>query len=149
ACASIAETILRACPDVQILATSREPLHIVGETAWRVSPLTVPDSATLEPARVLESEAVRLFADRAQASAGLPVNAANAAVVARVCQQLDGIPLAIELAAARAGVLSVEQIATRLDNRFRLLIGGGRTAPARQQTLRAAIDWSYELLTTG
>ena len=148
ACASITEAILRTCPAVQILATSREPLHIAGETSWRVPPLSVPDAARHASRQLLEAEAVRLFADRAQASAGLVVNAANAESVAKICQQLDGIPLAIELAAARARVLSVEQIASRLDNRFRLLIGGGRTAPLRQQTLRAAIDWSYELLST-
>jgi non-specific serine/threonine protein kinase len=146
ACATLAEAILRSCPSVHVLATSREPLHIAGETAWRVPSLSLPDASAQATHRLLEYEAVRLFADRALASAGLVVSESNAAAVARVCEQLDGIPLAIELAAARSGVLSVEQIATRLDNRFRLLVGGGRTAPARQQTLRAAIDWSYELL---
>jgi non-specific serine/threonine protein kinase len=143
ACARLAEAILRTCPSVTVLATSREPLHIAGETAWRVPPLSLPAK---DATRLLDYEAIRLFADRAQAAAGLTVTEDNAASVARVCQQLDGIPLAIELAAARSGVLSVEQIATRLDNRFRLLVGGRRTAPARQQTLRAAIDWSYDLL---
>jgi non-specific serine/threonine protein kinase len=133
ACARLAEAVLRVCPDVSILATSREPLHIHGETTWRVATLS-------------ESEAVQLFADRALAASGLNVTHLNAPAVVRVCQRVDGIPLAIELAAARTGVLSVEQIATRLDNRFRLLVGGGRTAPARQQTLRATLDWSYELL---
>jgi non-specific serine/threonine protein kinase len=146
ACATLAEAILRACPSVHILATSREPLHIAGETAWRVPSLALPDTSAQAAHRLLEFEAVRLFADRALASAGLVVSEGNAGAVARVCEQLDGIPLAIELAAARSGVLSVEQIATRLDNRFRLLVGGRRTAPARQQTLRATIDWSYELL---
>ena len=133
ACARLVEAILRACPAVSILATSREPLHIAGETAWRVPTLAEP-------------EAVRLFADRALAASGLDVTRTSTPAVERVCQQVDGIPLAIELAAARTGVLSVDQIATRLDNRFRLLVGGGRTAPARQQTLRATLDWSYELL---
>jgi non-specific serine/threonine protein kinase len=133
ACAQLAEAVLRFCPDISILATSREPLHISGETTWRVA--TLP-----------ESEAVQLFADRALAASGLNVTQINAPGVVRVCQRVDGIPLAIELAAARTGVLSIEQIATRLDNRFRLLVGGGRTAPARQQTLRATLDWSYELL---
>jgi non-specific serine/threonine protein kinase len=148
ACATLADAILRSCPSIQIVATSREPLHIAGETAWRVPSLSLPDASAAADnrARLLECEAVRLFADRALASAGLVVSEANAAAVARVCERLDGIPLAIELAAARSGVLSVEQIAHRLDNRFRLLVGRGRTAPARQQTLRAAIDWSYELL---
>jgi non-specific serine/threonine protein kinase len=146
ACATLAEAILRSCPSVHILATSREPLHIAGEIAWRVPSLSLPDASAQPTQRLLESEAVRLFADRALASAGLVVSDGNAAAVARVCEQLDGIPLAIELAAARSGVLSVEQIATRLDNRFRLLVGGGRSAPPRQQTLRATIDWSYELL---
>ncbi len=133
ACARLTEALVRACPDVSILATSRESLHITGETTWRVATLTEP-------------EAVRLFADRARAASGLEVTPGITTGVVRVCQQVDGIPLAIELAAARTGVLSVEQIATRLDNRFRLLVGGGRTAPARQQTLRATIDWSYGLL---
>jgi predicted ATPase/DNA-binding CsgD family transcriptional regulator len=133
ACARLSEALLRACPEVAILATSREPLHIAGETTWRVATLPEP-------------EAVRLFADRAMAASGLDINQGNRPGVVRVCQRVDGIPLAIELAAARTGVLSVEQIATRLDNRFRLLIGGGRTAAPRQQTLRATLDWSYELL---
>jgi predicted ATPase/DNA-binding CsgD family transcriptional regulator len=133
ACARLIEALLRVCPDVSILATSRESLHISGETSWRVAALAEP-------------EAVRLFAERAQATSGLDIMAMDTEGVARVCQQVDGIPLAIELAAARTGVLSVEQIASRLDNRFRLLVGGGRTTPARQQTLRATIDWSYELL---
>jgi predicted ATPase/DNA-binding CsgD family transcriptional regulator len=133
ACARLIESLLRACPALTILTTSRESLHITGETTWRVA--TLP-----------EAEAVRLFADRARATSGLDIAAADTAGVARVCQQVDGIPLAIELAAARTGVLSVDQIATRLDNRFRLLVGGRRTTPARQQTLRATIDWSYELL---
>ena len=178
ACARLAEAVLRTCPAVRIVATSREPLHIPGETAWRVAPLALPDAPP--PARrpprsvtlgtesrasdasqpraengpvdashsgaLLESEAVRLFADRARAAAGLVVTAANAEAVARLCAQLDGIPLAIELAAARCGALSVEQIATRLSDRFRLLVGSDRTAPARQQTLRATLDWSYDLL---
>jgi non-specific serine/threonine protein kinase len=133
ACARLVEALLRACPDVSILATSRESLHITGETTWRVAALP-------------ELEAIQLFALRAQAASGLDLNPASTPSVARVCQQVDGIPLAIELAAARTGVLSVDQIAARLDNRFRLLVGGGRTAPARQQTLRATIDWSYGLL---
>ena len=133
ACALLAEALLTTCPEVAILATSREPLHIAGETTWRVATLPEP-------------EAVRLFADRAMAASGLDVNPGNRPGVTRVCQRVDGIPLAIELAAARTGVLSVEQIATRLDNRFRLLVSGGRTAPPRQQTLRATLDWSYELL---
>jgi predicted ATPase/DNA-binding CsgD family transcriptional regulator len=143
ACARLAEAILRGCPNVRILATSREPLHIGGESTWRVAPLTPPGRTSKN---LLDNDAVRLFAERAHAVAGLVVTAESAPAVARVCQQLDGIPLAIELAAARTGVLSVDQIATRLDNRLRLLVGGGRTAPARQQTLRAAIDWSYDLL---
>jgi predicted ATPase/DNA-binding CsgD family transcriptional regulator len=144
ACARLAEAVLRSCPAVRILATSREPLHIPGETTRRVAPLTLPQPSQTEG--VLESEAVRLFAERARAAAGLTVSAANVDAVARLCAQLDGIPLAIELAAARCRALSVEQIATRLSDRFRLLVGSDRTAPARQQTLRATLDWSYELL---
>jgi non-specific serine/threonine protein kinase len=143
ACAGLAEAVLRACPEVHILATSREPLRVGGETTWRVPALSLPGKS----AEVPESESVRLFADRAQAAAGVTLNQENAPAVAQICQQLDGIPLAIELAAARCRVMSVEHIAGRLNDRFRLLVGGARTSPPRQQTLRAAIDWSYDLLT--
>jgi predicted ATPase/class 3 adenylate cyclase len=151
ACAQLAETLLRACPNVRILATSREALGIAGETAWRVPSLSLPQSHELSEtdvlARITQYEAVRLFIERAEAaSSDFTVTPQNARAIAQICRRLDGIPLAIELAAARVTVLSVEQIADRLDDRFRLLTGGSRTALPRQQTLRAMMDWSYELL---
>ncbi len=148
ACADLAAALLRACPQVRVLATSREGLGIPGEALWRTPSLSVPDvRSLLLSEEIILYDAVRLFVDRAVASApGFTVTRQNAPAVAQVCQQLDGIPLAIELAAARVKVLTVEQIATRLDDRFRLLIGGSRMVLPRHQTLRAAIDWSYNLL---
>ncbi|MDX1520365.1 MAG: tetratricopeptide repeat protein, partial [Anaerolineae bacterium] len=148
ACATLADTLLRACPSIRILATSREPLHIPGELTWQVPPLSLPDSQQLPPLdELLQYEAVQLIIDRATAI--LPtftVTQYNAPSIAQVCQQLDGLPLAIELAAARVKVLTVAQIAARLQNSFRLLVGGNRLALTRQQTLEATLDWSYELL---
>ncbi len=148
ACARLAETLLRACPRLHILATSREALGIAGETTWRVPSLLVPDPQDLVPSeRLPDYEAVRLFIDRAtSALPSFPVTDQNVRAVAKICHRLDGIPLAIELAAVRVKGLAVEQLAARLDDRFRLLTGGSRTALPRQQTLRAAIDWSYDLL---
>ncbi len=146
-CASISDALLRASPQIKILVTSREALGIGGEKTWRVPSLSLPDPD--EPATSLmeSSEAVRLFVERATGSqANFELNAQNAPAVASICRRLDGIPLAIELAAARVKALTVDQISTRLDDRFRLLTGGSRTALPRQQTLRAAIDWSYNLL---
>lgn len=149
ACASLAYAVLRACPHVRALATSREPLGVPGETVWRVPSLSLPwPGQATTASQALASEAVQLFADRAaQARPDFIVSDENAPAVARVCFSLDGIPLALELAAARLRVLSVEQMAARLDERFRLLNRGSRMALARHQTLRAAIDWSYDLLT--
>jgi non-specific serine/threonine protein kinase len=148
ACAEVAEALLRACPALRVLTTSREALEIGGETTWRVPSLSVPSLQPLDPVdRLTQYEAMRLFIDRA--AAALPafrVTNQNAPTVAQVCHRLDGIPLAIELAAARVKVLPVEQILARLDDRFRLLTGGSRTALPRQQTLRAMVDWSYDLL---
>jgi non-specific serine/threonine protein kinase len=146
-CARLAEALLRHCPNVQILATSRDVLGIAGERAWRVPPLTTPEAQPLPPfKRLRRYEAVRLFVDRAAtAKPGFELTQQNAAAVVRVCQRLDGMPLAIELA-ARVSLLRVEQIAARLDDRFGLLTGGSRTALPRHRTLRAAIDWSYDLL---
>jgi non-specific serine/threonine protein kinase len=148
-CAQLVEALLRACPQLRILATSREALGIAGETTWLAPSLALPSSQT-PPTQIHEVEAVRLFVERA--SSALPtfqLTAHNVLLVAQICRQLDGIPLAIELAAARVKVLSVEQLAFRLagalDERFRLLSGGSRTI-GRHQTLRAAIDWSFELL---
>jgi predicted ATPase/class 3 adenylate cyclase len=149
ACASLAETLLLTCPRLRIVATSREALGIAGETTWRVPPLVLPDPHCLPPLdRLLVNEAVRLFGDRAgSALPGFIVTNENASAVTAICQRLDGIPLAIELAAVRVKVLSPEQIVARLDDRFRLLTAGSRTALPRQQTLRALVDWSHDLLT--
>jgi predicted ATPase/DNA-binding NarL/FixJ family response regulator len=142
ACARLCQRLLAAAPDLRLLATSREPLRVAGETVWQVAPLAVASAD--EP----KAEAVRLFAERAAASApGFALTEANAEAVAEICRSLDGIPLAIELAAARVRALSVEQIRKRLADRFGLLTMGDRAAPPRQQTLRAAIDWSHDLLT--
>jgi predicted ATPase/DNA-binding CsgD family transcriptional regulator len=148
ACAALVDRLLRACPQVRILATSREPLGIAGETVFRVPSLPLPDPGRRPPIeQLVHYEAVRLFLDRALAvQPGFAVTDRNAPALAQVCHRLDGIPLAIELAAARMGALTVEQIAARLDQRFRLLRGGSRTAMPRQQTLRATVDWSYDLL---
>lgn len=148
ASAHLAEALLRACADLHILASSREALGIAGETAFRVPSLSTPDPHQSLPAEGLpQYEAVRLFIDRAAlALPSFRVTDDNASAVAQICHRLDGIPLAIELAAARVKVLRVEQIAERLTDAFRLLTGGSRTALPRQQTLRAAIDWSHNLL---
>ena len=147
-CAQIADDLLTACPGLKILASSREPLGIAGEMVYRVPSLSLPDPLLVTSLDELErSEAVRLFIERASAiQPGFALTEQNAAAVAKISRRLDGIPLAIELAAARVGLFSPEQIASRLDDRFRLLTGGSRTALPRQQTLRALIDWSYDLL---
>jgi predicted ATPase/DNA-binding CsgD family transcriptional regulator len=149
ACARVCRHLLAHSPGLCLLATSREPLRVAAETVWQVPPLSVtPAGEPVDPAEACRYEAIRLFADRAAASLpGFTVNPANAATVAALCRALDGMPLAIELAAARVRALSVEQIAARLADRFGLLTIGDRTAPPRQRTLRAAIDWSHELLT--
>jgi predicted ATPase/class 3 adenylate cyclase len=148
ACARLGDALLRACPNVRILATSREALGVAGEISWPVPPLSLPDPQDLPSLETLSQyEAVRLFIDRA--TAVLPtftVTNENAPWIAQVCHRLDGIPLAVELAAVRVKGLSVEQIAARLDDRFRLLTGGRRLGLPHHQTLRAAIDWSYDLL---
>jgi predicted ATPase/DNA-binding NarL/FixJ family response regulator len=149
ACAPLVQQLLAGCRQLRVVATSREPLRVRGETVWRVPPLELPAALEqLTAAEMLEHEAVRLFADRAGAvRPGFGLVTENAQAVVRLCRMLDGIPLAIELAAARIRALSVEQVADRLSDRFQLLASGDRTAPMRQQTLRAAVDWSYELLT--
>jgi predicted ATPase/class 3 adenylate cyclase len=154
ACARLADALLHACPRVQVLATSREALGIAGETTWRVPSLALPSLPALVDAShpapvavVSQFEAVRLFIDRAQVvQPGFHVTDQNAPSVAQLCARLDGIPLAIELAAARVRHLPVEQLLARLEDRFRLLTGGSRTARERHQTLQAAVDWSYGLL---
>ena len=149
ACADLARTLLEAGPALKILASSRELLRIRGETTYPVPSLSTPDPhEQFVDNAITDFEAARLFVDRAIAvQPSFAISAQNAAAVADVCRRLDGIPLAIELAASRSRALSVEAIAARLDDRFRLLARGDRTALPRQQTLRALIDWSYDLLT--
>jgi predicted ATPase/class 3 adenylate cyclase len=170
ACAQMADVVLRSCPRLRMLASSREGLGIAGEQTYRVPSLSLPKPGTMvngqwlmgdgegsnrrpstishQPSTILQFEAVQLFADRARLSqSSFAITASNAPAVARICQRLDGIPLALELAAARVKVLPLEKLNERLDDMFRLLTGGSRTALPRQQTLRALIDWSYHLLT--
>jgi non-specific serine/threonine protein kinase len=147
ACADLAEGLLRACPYLCILVTSREALSCEGETVWRVPSLTVPDPWLTGPTAVAGSDAAHLFVERARAAQpGFGVTAANTPAVVQVCRRLDGIPLALEMAAARLRGLSIDELAARLDERFRLLAAGRRTALPRQQTLRATVEWSYGLL---
>jgi predicted ATPase/DNA-binding SARP family transcriptional activator len=152
ACAPLIETLLEGCRELRVLATSREPLRLGGEVTLPVPPLGSPSAkpSSLEGDLVpafLKYDAVRLFVERAcLASPGWRMDSGSIQAVAEICQRLDGNPLAIELAAARLNVLSVEQIAARLEDRFRLLTGGSRTALPRQQTLRATLEWSYDLL---
>ncbi|MGH8181124.1 MAG: ATP-binding protein [Steroidobacteraceae bacterium] len=147
AAAREAETLLRAVPGVCILATSQEPLGLDGECTYRLSPLEFPAEETAELAAALRHDAVRLFAARARAAdPHFSLSERNVATVATICRRLDGIPLAIELAAARAAALGIEGLARRLDLRFHVLTGGRRTALPRHQTLRATLDWSHRLL---
>ena len=157
ACATLCHDILLACPGVTILATSREMLRITGELVWRVPSMTMPNpnildsidrAAGVEVSAVLRSEAVQLFIERASTpQRPFELSESNVVAVALICRRLDGIPLAIELAAARVGPLTVHDIASSLDDRFSLLAEGSRAAPGRHKTLRALVDWSYELLT--
>ena len=148
ACAEIARRLLGAGAKLKVLATSREPLHVAGESVLPLSPLAVPGPLAAGELRALELyDAVRLFVDRAAAShPGFALDEANAGAVTAICHRLDGVPLALELAAARVRSLPVEQIAERLKDRFRLLSRGDPTALPRQQTLRALMDWSHDLL---
>ena len=148
ACAQLADQLLRACPGLHILATSREPLEVGGEHVWRVVPLTPPDPThPLEFHQLEQNAAVQLFVQRAKAvQPAFQLTPTNAMAVAEICWRLDGLPLALELAASRIRALSPDQIADRLADRFRLLGSGTRIAPARHQTLRAAIAWSHDLL---
>lgn len=147
ACASLADTLLHACPGVRVLATSREPLGVAGEVSWPVPPLSLPGMEREHtPEELLGCEAVRLFVERAGAVVpGFALTRENGPAVANLCTRLDGMPLAIELAAARVRLLSSAQILERLDDRFRLL-KGNRTAVSRHRTLAATIDWSHGLL---
>jgi predicted ATPase/DNA-binding XRE family transcriptional regulator len=151
ACAELVESLLRTCPEVRVLATSRQPLRVGGEVVWRVPSLSVP----LLPHGVSREEvgrfeATQLFIDRVRAAVpGFEVSEQNAPAIAQICHRLDGIPLALELAAARVPTLGIVQLCGRLDDRFRLLTGGSRTVLPRQQTLRGTLDWSYGLLADG
>ena len=148
-CAKTAEAIVRRCPRVHLLATSREPLGIGGETIYRVPSLSLPGCGDFDSGTPGSSDAVALFADRARANGvGLSADEQTGPLVVSVCQRLDGMPLAIELAAARLRSMSLAELHDRLDQRFRLLTGGSRTALKRQQTLRATVGWSYALLTS-
>jgi predicted ATPase len=146
-CAKLADALLRNCPDLTLLATSREPLSIGGEYVFRVPSMGVPADGD-DPGAIRACEAVRLLADRAAAQ-GVPLawSEETVSVIGRVCRRLDGIPLAIELAAARLRMMSAGELEARLDERFVLLTGGSRASLPRQQTLRAMMDWSWELLT--
>lgn len=149
-CAELTEHTLGLCPDVSILATSREPLGVSGEVVWQVPPLDLPaePSSTLSADELVASEAARLFVERASAAdSAFVASATNASVIAEICRRLDGVPLALELAAPHVRSLGVSQLSARLDATLDLLTGGSRTGPARHRTLRAAIDWSSELLT--
>jgi predicted ATPase/DNA-binding SARP family transcriptional activator len=144
--AAFAHRVLGECRRLRILATSREPLGITGEALWQVAPLALP-SGDASPGEIGSAPAVRLLRDRASAvRTGLATDAHTMSTLARVCRALDGMPLAIELAAARLRTMSLDQLASRLGDRFRLLTGGSRTALPRHRTLRAVIDWSWELL---
>lgn len=145
--AELAERLLRVAPGVRLLTTSQEPLGLAGEALWPVPPLALPDAADAEPATLERSSAVELFVTRVAAVVpGFTLNSENAQAIAVICQRLDGIPLALELAATRVRALGVHGLIARLDDRFRLLATGYRGAPPRQRTLRAMIDWSWELL---
>lgn len=147
ASAALTEALLRRCPGLSILATSREGLRVAGEALFAVPPLSLPDPHRLDIEGLAGYESSRLFVERARAvRQDFSLGEGNALAVAQICYRLDGIPLAIELAAARVRVLSAEQISSRLDDSFQLLTGGGRSSLARQRTLRATMDWSYGLL---
>jgi predicted ATPase/DNA-binding winged helix-turn-helix (wHTH) protein/tetratricopeptide (TPR) repeat protein len=148
ASAQLTEALLRACPNLHILATSREALRLSGEVTWRVPPLSMPDSANLPPLeRTAEYDAVQLFVEHAALTQpAFTLTPANLASVVQICQQLDGMPLAIEMAAAQVADMGLAGVASGLDDRFALLNTGSRTAVPRHQTLRATLDWSYALL---
>ncbi|MDQ5827477.1 MAG: AAA family ATPase, partial [Chloroflexota bacterium] len=148
ACAELAESLLRSCPELWVLATSREALGVAGEVAWPVPSLALPDLRRTPNIEGLSRyESARLFVERTEAvKPTFSLTEQNAPSVVKICYRLDGIPLAIELAAARTKVLSVEQISERLDDCFRILAAGSRTTIPRQRTLHATMDWSHELL---
>src|SRR5437764_8294505 len=145
-CAELVGRLLCACPDVKVLATTREAMNIPGEVLWKVRPLTIPDGdCALDGLQ--SSEAVALFTDRTRAvEPDFEITTQNAGAVTQICRRLDGMPLAIELAASRVRSMAVQELSSRLDDRFHLLTGGTRTALPRQRTLEATITWSYDLL---
>jgi predicted ATPase len=146
-CAELVEVLLATSPHLTVLATSREAFGIAGESVYVVPPLTVPDAGQTQLEELMKSEAVQLFVARAQAKrTDFALTMANARAVTQVCNKLEGIPLSLELASARLTILSVEQIAARLDSRLRVLAGGSRTALPRHQSLQATLHWSYNLL---
>ena len=148
-CAPLVETLLQACPNLYILGTSLEPLSVAGETIWRMTPLPSPDpDQKLSVEQVMRYEAVQLFCERAvEGNPRFRLTPQNASAVIRICSRLNGLPLALELAAALLPMLSIDQLAARLDERFMLLKHGRRTAEARHHSLQATLDWSYSLLT--
>jgi predicted ATPase/class 3 adenylate cyclase len=149
ACAKLADHLLHSCPQLKVIATSREAFDIAGEIVYQVPSLSLPDQAQVTQEAAMGFESVQLFVERASAvNRKFNLTEENVSDVAQICRRLDGIPLALELAAARTSVFSPGEIAARLDNRFRLLAGGSRTALERHQTLRALIDWSYDLLSS-
>lgn len=149
ACAVLVDSLLRECGQLRVLATSREPLRVGGESILTVPPLPVPPAGSTSAQQALiQYDAVNLFLDRADAvQPGFIITEENLTVVAKLCNKLEGLPLAMELAAVRLRVLSVDEILNRIDDRFRLLATGSRSGPGRQRTLRACIDWSYEICT--
>ena len=148
AAAELADALIRAAPNLTIIATSREPLRVAGEVVFRVPSMAIPDPGQrLAPEELLRYEAVQLLSDRASATVpGFAIDSENAADIARICFRLDGLPLALELAAARIGALGTATLAERLDDSFRLLRSGSRVGPTRQQTLAATLEWSHDLL---
>src|SRR5438132_3553827 len=147
AAARLVVGVLRAAPELRVITTSREPLEVPGEQTVPVPPLDLPrENGSDSVAHLQQNEAVMLFAERAAAAGPFELSDANRLAVVRLCRRLDGLPLAIELAAVRTRILAVEQILARLDNRFALLTGGDRGALPRHETLQTTIDWSYDLL---
>jgi predicted ATPase/DNA-binding XRE family transcriptional regulator len=147
ACATLVDALLQKCPELTILTTSREPLDISGEVIWQVPPMAAPSESEQSAATLVGYESARLFVDRAQATLShFVLTDTNAPANAQICRRLEGVPLALELAAARVRGLAVEEIAAHLEHRFALLTQGSRVAPARHQMLRGLIDWSYTLL---
>lgn len=148
ACAALIGALLAGCRRLRILTTSRKALRIGGETTWLASPLATPAGRSLSSAVLMQDEAVQFFVDRARAARpGFALSEHNAPAVLQICRRLDGLPLALELAAARLGTLPVEDVANRLDDCFALLTGASRTALAKQPTPRATLAWRYGLLT--